>query len=472
MKKILICLLSFCCSVPAYCQPVPDSILTKYNSFTVQKQKEEFLADYLQNVLYLDNKAIEKGIELASWFRQQHDETAADLATLLVANKLGEAGNYTTGLNMALPVLYRFEKMNDTVGIAYSFLSIAFCYSSSQNHDQSITYYKKIIPLAIRMGKEKFMAQVYNDIGATYAKASMPDSGLVYAQKSVAICEKINYDLHLSYSLSTLAENYIASNDHDLAVPFLRKAASYAYAFSDELAGAFINNDLAQAFLGLKQYDSASHYARLAIPYYRKQDNRLGLHRFYTYLNECFEGTASPDSANQYFRLASITKDSLYSMEKTRLVQSMSFTEQLRQQDIENERMKSNEERKQNIQYALIAISIAIFAILFSLLSRSTITNTKVIAFLGVLSLLIMFEFLNLLLHPFLERVTHHSPLLMLLALVCIAALLIPLHHRLEKWVTHKLVEKNKAIRLANARKTIERLEKEAENPHKDSTNG
>jgi hypothetical protein len=47
----------------------------------------------------------------------------------------------------------------------------------------------------------------------------------------------------------------------------------------------------------------------------------------------------------------------------------------------------------------------------------------------------------------------------MLLALVCIAAILVPIHHKLEKWATHKLVEKNKAIRLAVAKKTIEELE-------------
>jgi hypothetical protein len=79
--------------------------------------------------------------------------------------------------------------------------------------------------------------------------------------------------------------------------------------------------------------------------------------------------------------------------------------------------------------------------------------------FFGVIALLIVFEFLNLLLHPFLEKVTHHSPVLMLLALVCIAALLVPLHHKLEKWATTKLVEKNKQIRLASAKKTIEELE-------------
>ena len=97
--------------------------------------------------------------------------------------------------------------------------------------------------------------------------------------------------------------------------------------------------------------------------------------------------------------------------------------------------------------------------VLFLLLSRTLITNTKVIGFLGVVALLIVFEFLNLLLHPFLESVTHHSPVLMLLALVCIAALLVPLHHKVEHWATAKLVEKNKQIRLAAAKKTIEQLE-------------
>jgi hypothetical protein len=104
-------------------------------------------------------------------------------------------------------------------------------------------------------------------------------------------------------------------------------------------------------------------------------------------------------------------------------------------------------------------LGILTLLMLYLLLSRSFITNTKMIEFFGVIALLIVFEFLNLLLHPFLERVTHHSPVLMLLALVCIAALLVPLHHKVEHWATKKLVEKNKQIRLAAAKKTIQQLE-------------
>ena len=148
-------------------------------------------------------------------------------------------------------------------------------------------------------------------------------------------------------------------------------------------------------------------------------------------------------------------------MKANQQLQQLSFAEDLRQQEVAVEKIKAEDERKQNIQYALIALGIIVLFSLYLLLSRSFITNTKLIEFFGVVALLIVFEFLNLLLHPFLERITHHSPILMLLALVAIAALLVPLHHKVEHWATAKLVEKNKKIRLASAKKTIEELEKE-----------
>ena len=113
----------------------------------------------------------------------------------------------------------------------------------------------------------------------------------------------------------------------------------------------------------------------------------------------------------------------------------------------------------ENIENALIALGIVSFTILFLLLSRSFITNIRFIKFLGILALLLVFEFINILAHSYLEALTNNSQVLTLLLLVGIAALLIPLHHRLEKWTITKVVEKNKAVRLADAKKTMEKLE-------------
>jgi hypothetical protein len=148
----------------------------------------------------------------------------------------------------------------------------------------------------------------------------------------------------------------------------------------------------------------------------------------------------------------------LSSKESQQALQGLAFDEQLRQQELATTEFKAKEERKHDLQYAAIAIGLICFIILFFVLSRSIIVKPKFIEFFGVLGLLAVFEFINLFIHPYLDKATNHSPVLMLLVLIVIGALLIPLHHKLEKWMTHVMVEKNKKIRLEAAEKTIAEL--------------
>jgi len=178
------------------------------------------------------------------------------------------------------------------------------------------------------------------------------------------------------------------------------------------------------------------------------------------FMQQIFDSLHRTDSAYYYSKMKDDLNASIFSQNNINRVQGLAFNEQLRTIEENARKVEEFRQRKENIQYALIALGILTLLILYLLLSRSFITNVRLIEFFGVIALLIVFEFLNLLLHPFLERLTNNSPILMLLALVCIASLLVPLHHSVEKWATHTLVEKNKAIRLSEAKKTIEKLEK------------
>ncbi|MHB1177819.1 MAG: hypothetical protein ACYCZO_05750 [Daejeonella sp.] len=126
--------------------------------------------------------------------------------------------------------------------------------------------------------------------------------------------------------------------------------------------------------------------------------------------------------------------------------------------------LKAKEERSHNLQYAAIAIALITFLIFFLILSRSIIVKTKFIEFFGVLGLLAVFEFINLFIHPYLAHITNDSPVLMLLILIVIGAMLVPLHHKLEQWMTKVMVEKNKKIRLEAARKTMAEFEVKSNN--------
>jgi uncharacterized membrane protein len=135
---------------------------------------------------------------------------------------------------------------------------------------------------------------------------------------------------------------------------------------------------------------------------------------------------------------ANIIKDSISSAEKIKAFQVKSINEQIRQNELTELRLKEEENRYQQLQLLLIGIFIPIFFLLTVFLSRKKI-HRKAIQILGIVSLLLLFEYLTLLLHPLVVALTHHTPILELLVFVGIAAILIPSHHRIEHWLMEKL---------------------------------
>lgn len=366
---------------------------------------------------------------------------------------------------------------------------------------RALEYFFKGIPFAEAAHDKRRLSSLYIDIAGVYARLGNAYEQMKYTRKAITSLPEKTSPV---YSFMAVQTNYYMS--------------SYFLAHAQNDSALYYAQELNDANLSLKSpmFESAVH-GLMGVVYERKGDTALaGLHMeksnslsdlvrylfgkveaklgYINYLIRnhkmfearkqslllmsigieknnfdikksaagflaiIYENKHQPDSAFYYSRFESAMKDSIFNQDNLNKIQSLAFNEQLRGIEEESKQATAREERKQNIQYALLALGIISFITLFLLLSRRVITNTKMIGFLGVLALLIIFEFLNLLLHPFLEKITHHSPVLMLLALVCIAALLVPLHHRLEKWAIHTLVEKNKQVRLGAAKRTIEKL--------------
>ena len=131
----------------------------------------------------------------------------------------------------------------------------------------------------------------------------------------------------------------------------------------------------------------------------------------------------------------------------------------MKEREDANLREEAAAARSRNIQFGIIALIVITLGIFLLVFSRTAMVGAKAIKNLSLIALLLFFEFINLLLHPFLDRITNHSPILMLLCMAAIAGLLIPLHHRMEKLITNMLVSKNNRVRLEAARRTIEELE-------------
>lgn len=99
----------------------------------------------------------------------------------------------------------------------------------------------------------------------------------------------------------------------------------------------------------------------------------------------------------------------------------------------EAQHAKEKEYRLRNIQLGLIGVFIPLFAAFVYFLGRKNKGNNKVIVLLGIGSLLMLFEFISLLIHPSVEKLTNHNAILMYIILLLIALILVPLHHCLER---------------------------------------
>jgi hypothetical protein len=263
------------------------------------------------------------------------------------------------------------------------------------------------------------------------------------------------------FVLQNLGTVHLRLGNKQVAESFYRMAidSSVSTGFTRTIAMNFLA--FAHYFNRYNQSDSAILYAKKALSS-AKEGSVLRIEaEALKFLSEVYE-KSNKDSAFQYQKIFIRASDSLNNRSKIAQVESLNYTEQLRQQEKRQEEEKAKEERVHNLQYAAIALGVVMLLIVFLLLSHSVLANQTLIRFLGILSLLIVFEFLNLLIHPYLGDLTHHQPIFMLAAMVIIAALLIPLHHKLEHWIIHKLVEKNNGIKLAAAKKTIEKLEGKA----------
>ncbi len=463
MKKIIVFFSLFINMQTAFCQAGDiDGLLREIAAEKDETSRVELILQIFSSTQET-NPALDmqNAQKLLQQSQKNKDRVGEAMAFSLMGYDYWSFGNTIKHLEHTLKALAIAEETGNSALIASVKNNIGhyYNYSPQPDYPKALQLYSSAEENAAKAKSYKIQSWALMNLGVLYYSINKIDSSLIYSQKAYELCIRIGYEDYLGYILTQLGSIQVKMGNRSLAVSYYDLAIKEA---SKIKSPRFINvacEALSRYYYENNQIDSSIFYAKNAIATVQNTAFTNWSIRPAKLLLDIYKNSNS-DSALKYSEMYRLANDSLYSAKIIQQTQLLTFEEEIRQQELAAEKIKSEEQRKQNIQYALIVLGIITFILFFLLLSHSFIANAKIIEFFGVIALLIVFEFLNLLLHPFLERITHHSPVLMLLALVCIAALLVPLHHKLEKWATHKLVEKNKAIRLASAKKTIEELEK------------
>jgi len=375
-----------------------------------------------------------------------------------------KAYNYPDAQKYFFKQLKQSEAIKDTFGIFQAYRCLGALNLREGNYKDAIKYSKismqffQDIKDRMWQGNYVYLAEY---LAKSYEELNILDSALYYAQNGLNV--EIKY---FNKNASVFWGNIFGAIYSKLGQPAL--ALEYFWLYYNNLKNypeaieARITSfyETSKHFELYHRPDSAIYYARKAFLISQKNSYKIHIFNSSRLLTRLFKSTNQIDSAFKYQSIMIETEEYMFSREKISRMNILEFNEQLRQKEIEINTMKMEEMRNHRLQLTILAISIIIVIISFLLLSRSIIVNQKIIEYLGIIVLLITFEFIDQVLHPIIQHTTHDSPVLMLLILVSIAALLVPLHYKLENWAISKLVEKNNNIRLTSAKRTIEELER------------
>ena len=391
--------------------------------------------------------------------RKTKNETAEAIGYRRIGSAYNNKSNFAGAIENLLIALKIFERLKDSSMIANSYNHLGNVNRNIGKNDLAIRYYKSCLLIGEKVNNVESQMLASMNLGSTYADENKLDSALYFEQKAFYLNRQLNNGVELDVIFYLLGSIHEKLGEKDVAKSYFNRSVAIAVKDRDMKPASLAYNGLAKLYIESGQLDSSIHFARQALFSAQQSMYVRSILPASNLLAQAFEKRKQYDSAFYYQKISIAAKDSLSNNEKIQQAETFNYNEQLRQQEIASQKQKADEERKVNLQFAAIGIALITALLLFLALSRKIITSPKTIEIIGVIALLFVFEFINLWIHPFIGNLTHHSPLLMLLIMVCIAALLVPAHHRLEKWITHKLVEKNKKIRLAAAKRTISKLE-------------
>jgi tetratricopeptide (TPR) repeat protein len=275
-----------------------------------------------------------------------------------------------------------------------------------------------------------------------YTDQDRLDSALFYTTLALdsAIAQK--NELITGTAFNNLGNIFSKQGLYPLAIENYSKAKSYLESNQDY-------NNLAECYLGMAktfgkmlQWDSSKLYGMKA--YRLASDNGFLQQRIYAsqFLTELFKQHNIIDSAFAYQQTYLALKDSFDNSEKLRELHNLTMNEEIRQEDLAKEKKELERERKLKLQLLLIGMLIPLFFLFSAFISRKKV-NKRMIELSGIFSIIFLFEYITLLIHPVVAARSGHSPLIEIFIFVALAAILSPTHHKVQHWFVTRLTRRH-----------------------------
>ena len=293
----------------------------------------------------------------------------------------GSSGDdFGKSIQVALKALDIFEYINDYPGVASAHLVLESAFWSAGDYKNSLVHAfagekiaeDKNVKGVTVFPRHRLTPLFLAEIGQVYLLRNQLDSAEIYSQKSIAQNELFNgapwnFPVYLLAYVQTLKGDYPAALE------------SFYYALS--LAkNNVIYRDTLQVFSGMSTLfkkmgkpDSAIYYGQMVVNSLNPELEKKNLLEALNNLADAYKLKGEKDSAIKYIELNHALKDSIFSRDKDREVQGITFDLQLKQQ----ETIAAQQKYKSRVQLFAMAFGLLAVLLVAGLLWRNNLHKKK-----------------------------------------------------------------------------------------------
>jgi hypothetical protein len=231
----------------------------------------------------------------------------------------------------------------------------------------------------------------YMNLGSVYHYANKWDSAVYYLQLAQPGFEKDFSEKNRQALYEVIGDGYSNLQNARMAILYYEKALALKTQINSPAKAASYSNALSTLYAQIQDYQKAFYYSRQG----------------------------------------ALLKDSLEKMANQRDIALIELNNEEKRHEKELQAIAAQKLVKRNLQY--MAITVFITVIFFFLIVLGMFPISKItIKLLGYFAFISLFEFIVLLIDPFLHDLTHGQPLLIWLIKIILIGLLVPLQHFLE----------------------------------------
>jgi len=331
---------------------------------------------------------LEKAIIVARQLQLTLDEADLNVSLSYSESKMGNYPRSLKLLNAALDIVnnpanekYSFATKDQTPhDVRMSLLGwvhLGFCalYRNSGNYRKAILSATESKKISEKLKDSEGLSYAFNEIGSAYLKLNMPDSALYFNLISLDYGLAAPFKKYLGYTYIPLGETYLLKGDFALAKFNFEKAIEISALSNKPILVGDAHLKLASLFQTQNKIDSSLYHSKEALAVLKLAGKEKSIAIAYRMISDCYLGLGMPDSSFVYLRLATTLNDKLEKAEKEKIqeLQVAGFEEALRSQELEKEKIQTENKIR---TYGMLA-GLGILSIIGFILYRNNRQKQK-----------------------------------------------------------------------------------------------